>query len=187
MTRVVLVGPPGAGKGTQAVALSGKLGVPHISTGDLFRKHVSEETELGVQAKRYMDAGELVPDSVTNGMVRQRLAEDDAQRGFVLDGFPRNTAQAGELESMLAEYGAKLDAVLELKVDTEEVVQRLLARGRTDDTEDVIRNRQNVYHTETAPLLEYYADRLITIDGLGDVDEISARALDALNAFTGGS
>ncbi|MBA0124740.1 adenylate kinase [Haloechinothrix sp. YIM 98757] len=187
MTRLVLVGPPGAGKGTQAVALSRKLGIPHISTGDLFRVHVGEETELGREAKSYMDAGELVPDSVTNGMVRQRLGESDAQHGFLLDGFPRNTAQAAELEDMLAEQGVKLDAVLELKVDTEEVVQRLLERGRTDDTEEVIRNRQNVYHTETAPLLEYYADRLVTIDGSGDIDEISARALDALNAFTGGS
>lgn len=185
MTRVVLVGPPGAGKGTQAVALAEKLGVPHISTGDLFRVHVGEETELGKEAQRYMDAGELVPDSVTNGMVRQRLAEGDAQNGFVLDGFPRNAGQAAELGRMLRNQDTELDAVLELQVDTEEVVQRLLARGRGDDTEDVIRNRQNVYQTETAPLLEYYADRLVTVDGTGEVDEISSRAVQALQEFTG--
>lgn len=182
MTRVVLVGPPGAGKGTQAVVLSEKLAVPHISTGDLFRAHVGNQTPLGVEVKRYLDSGGLVPDSVTNEMVRERLSSDDVNVGFLLDGFPRNTAQADVLGEILAEKGTKLDAVIELKVDEEELVQRLLARGRTDDTEEVIRHRQHVYREETAPLLEYYADRLITVDGVGDIDEVSGRVLDALDS-----
>ncbi|PRX43960.1 adenylate kinase [Prauserella shujinwangii] len=180
MTRVVLVGPPGAGKGTQAAALSERLGVPHISTGDLFRKHVGEETPLGQEAKRYLDSGDLVPDSVTNEMVRERLAEPDAKRGFLLDGFPRNTKQAEVLGEMLAENDTALDAVIELQVPEDVLVDRLLSRGRSDDTEDVIRRRQQVYRSETAPLLEYYADILVTVDGVGSVDEISTRVLDAL-------
>lgn len=182
MTRVVLVGPPGAGKGTQAVVLAGKLGVPHISTGDLFRGHIAEQTALGAEVKRYLDSGKLVPDSVTNEMVRERISEADAAAGFLLDGFPRNTAQADVLAGILAEHGTQLDAVIELQVGEEELVQRLLDRGRDDDTEEVIRERQAVYREETAPLLDYYADRLLTIDGVGEVDEVSARALDALNS-----
>ncbi|MGH3949778.1 MAG: adenylate kinase [Pseudonocardiaceae bacterium] len=182
MTRVVLVGPPGAGKGTQAVVLSEKLAVPHISTGDLFRAHVGNQTTLGVEVQRYLDSGGLVPDSVTNEMVRERLSEDDVKGGFLLDGFPRNTAQADVLGEILAESGTKLEAIIELKVDEEELVQRLLARGRADDTEDVIRHRQRVYREETAPLLEYYADRLISVDGVGEIDEVSGRVLDALDA-----
>jgi len=182
MTRVVLVGPPGAGKGTQAVVLAGKLGVPHISTGDLFRGHIAEQTALGAEVKRYLDSGKLVPDSVTNEMVRERISEPDAAAGFLLDGFPRNTAQADVLAGILAEQGTRLDAVIELQVGEEELVQRLLDRGRDDDTEEVIRERQAVYREETAPLLDYYADRLITVDGVGEVDEVSARALDALNS-----
>ncbi|WP_298175567.1 adenylate kinase [Saccharomonospora sp.] len=180
MTRVVLVGPPGAGKGTQATTLSQRLGVPHISTGDLFRKHVGEETPLGREAKRYLDSGELVPDTVTNEMVRERLAEPDAKSGFLLDGFPRNTKQADVLGEILAENGESLDAVIELKVPEDELVKRLLGRGRADDTEEVIRRRQQVYRSETAPLLEYYSDILVTVDGIGDVDEVSTRVLDAL-------
>ncbi|ACU95496.1 adenylate kinase [Saccharomonospora viridis] len=180
MTRVVLVGPPGAGKGTQAATLSQRLGVPHISTGDLFRKHVGEGTPLGREAKRYLDSGELVPDTVTNEMVRERLAEPDAQSGFLLDGFPRNTKQADVLGEILEENGHSLDAVIELKVPEDELVKRLLGRGRADDTEEVIRRRQQVYRSETAPLLEYYSDILVTVDGIGDVDEVSARVLDAL-------
>ena len=177
MTRVVLVGPPGAGKGTQAATLSQRLGVPHISTGDLFRKHVGEGTPLGREAKRYLDSGELVPDTVTNEMVRERLAEPDAQSGFLLDGFPRNTKQADVLGEILEENGHSLDAVIELKVPEDELVKRLLGRGRADDTEEVIRRRQQVYRSETAPLLEYYSDILVTVDGIGDVDEVSARVL----------
>lgn len=180
MTSVVLVGPPGAGKGTQAVALSERLGVPHISTGDLFRAHVGEQTPLGKEAKRYLDSGELVPDSVTNEMVRERLAQDDTAPGLLLDGFPRNTAQADVLSEMLAEQGRKLDAVVQLEVAEDVLVDRLLGRGRTDDTEDVIRRRQQVYLSETEPLLEYYSDILVKVDGVGSVDEISTRVLDAL-------
>ncbi|GAB3486419.1 adenylate kinase [Amycolatopsis cihanbeyliensis] len=180
MTRLVLVGPPGAGKGTQAVALSERLGVPHISTGDLFRAHVGEQTPLGKEAKRYLDSGELVPDSVTNEMVRERLAEPDAKVGFLLDGFPRNTKQAEVLGQMLSEVDTTLDAVIQLEVPEEALVQRLLGRGRSDDTEDVIRRRQQVYQSETAPLLEYYADILIKVDGVGEVGEVSTRVVEAL-------
>jgi adenylate kinase len=178
--RLVLVGPPGAGKGTQAARLSEELGIPHISTGDLFRAHIAQETELGRQVKEYLDSGQLVPDEVTNAMVRERLASPETAEGFLLDGFPRNVEQAEELAKMLSEADQELDAVVELKVDEEELVQRLLARGRNDDTEDVIRRRQQVYRDETAPLLEYYADRLVTIDGQGDIAEVTARVLDAL-------
>ncbi|MFI9007226.1 adenylate kinase [Actinosynnema sp. NPDC053489] len=178
--RLVLVGPPGAGKGTQAKTLSRELGVPHISTGDLFRAHISEQTDLGREVQEYLDSGELVPDEVTNEMVRVRLSEPDAANGFLLDGFPRNTAQADVLGAMLAAEGQKVDAVLEFRIDEDVVVERLLARGRTDDKEDVIRHRQQVYRTETAPLLDYYADIVVSIDAVGDVDEISRRALRAL-------
>ncbi|WP_033291198.1 adenylate kinase [Amycolatopsis jejuensis] len=184
MTRLVLVGPPGAGKGTQAVALSEQLRIPHISTGDLFRAHVGQETPLGQEAKRYLDSGELVPDSVTNEMVRERLAEPDAKAGFLLDGFPRNTKQAEVLGQMLSESDTKLDAVIQLQVPEDVVVGRLMSRGRSDDTEDVIRRRQQVYVSETAPLLEYYADILVSVDGVGEVAEISDRVLKALRDRT---
>jgi adenylate kinase len=184
VTRLVLVGPPGAGKGTQAVALSEQLGVPHISTGDLFRAHVGQQTPLGQETKRYLDSGELVPDSVTNEMVRERLAEPDAAAGFLLDGFPRNTKQAEVLGQILSESDLSLDAVIQLDVKEDVVVARLMSRGRTDDTEDVIRRRQQIYASETAPLLEYYADVLIAVDGVGEVEEISARVLKALRDRT---
>jgi adenylate kinase len=180
MTRLVLVGPPGAGKGTQAVALSEKLSVPHISTGELFRAHVAERTPLGEEAKRYLDSGELVPDTVTNEMVRERLADADAKAGFLLDGFPRNAKQAGVLGEMLAESDTALDAVIQLQVPEDVVVERLMSRGRSDDTEEVIRRRQQVYLSDTAPLLDYYRDILVTVDGVGDVDEVSSRVLSAL-------
>src|SRR5699024_12829364 len=144
MTRVILVGPPGAGKGTQAVALSERLGVPHISTGDLFREHVNEQTPLGKEAKSYMDAGELVPDSVTNQMVRQRLQSSDASAGFLLDGFPRNTAQADVLRDMLQEQGTQLDAGIQLDVSEDELAARVMARGREGATADVIQRRRTV-------------------------------------------
>jgi adenylate kinase len=178
--RLVLLGPPGAGKGTQAVRLAEHLSVPHIATGDLFRAHLSQQTPLGQEAKRYVDAGELVPDKVTVDMVRERLAEDDAAQGFILDGFPRTVPQADALAELLAP--AQLDAVVVLDVREDVLVRRLLARGRSDDTEDVIRRRQEVYREETAPLLEYYRDRLVSVDAVGEIDEITNRALAALDA-----
>ncbi len=178
--RIVLLGPPGAGKGTQAVQLADKLGVPQISTGDLFRSNISAGTELGVEAKRYLDAGDLVPATLTNALVDDRLDAADAAEGFILDGFPRSVEQAKALDEMLARRGVKLDAVIEFRVPDDELVERLKGRGRADDTEDVIRNRMKVYQAETAPLLDYYADGLKTVDAVGAVDEVFARALRAL-------
>ncbi|MBO0840202.1 MAG: adenylate kinase [Sciscionella sp.] len=179
--RLVLVGAPGAGKGTQADLLSKRLGIPHISTGDLFRAHVGDGTELGAEVKRYLDAGKLVPDELTNEMVRERLAEPDVEPGFILDGFPRNVGQAEVLAGMLSERGEKLDAVLQFDVPEDVVVDRLLARGRADDTEDVIRRRQQVYREETEPLLRFYAPILVHVDAVGEIDEIHARAVQALH------
>jgi adenylate kinase len=184
VTRLVLVGPPGAGKGTQATTLSEKLDIPHISTGDLFRAHINDQTDLGRSVKQYLDDGKLVPDEVTNQLVVERLAEADTANGFLLDGFPRNIGQADVLAKVLADSDQKLDAVVQLLVDEEVVVKRLLSRGRTDDTEDVIRHRQHVYRSETAPLLDYYRDVLITVDGVGAVDEITNRVLGALRDRT---
>ncbi|MDQ3762931.1 MAG: adenylate kinase [Actinomycetota bacterium] len=178
--RILIVGPPGAGKGTQAAVLSAELGVPHISTGDLFRAHVDGETELGRQVKEYLDAGALVPDTVTNAMVTQRLTEDDCQAGFLLDGFPRTAGQAQVLEDLLRDHDCEIDTVLEFDVPEDEVVERLLARGRDDDTEEVIRHRQRLYREETAPMLDFYSDRLITVPAVGSVSDVTARTLDAL-------
>ncbi|MBS9371159.1 adenylate kinase [Rhodococcus sp. B50] len=178
--RLVLLGPPGAGKGTQAAILSEKLGVPAISTGDLFRANIGQGTPLGVEAKKYIDAGELVPAEITNNMVRERLAEPDAANGFLLDGFPRSVEQAKELENILKDLGVELDGVLSFVIDEDVVVERMLARGRADDTEDVIRNRLRVYREETAPLLDYYVGSIITVDAIGEVEEINSRALSAL-------
>ncbi len=184
MTRLVLVGPPGAGKGTQATALSEKLGIPHISTGDLFRKHIAEETELGQRVKHILDSGKLVPDEITNQMLVERLEQPDTGDGFLLDGYPRNIGQAELLSKVLADSDQKLDAVVQLQVDEDVLVQRLLARGRSDDNEDVIRHRQHVYQSETAPLLDYYRDLLVTVDGVGEVDEVTNRVLAALRDRT---
>ncbi len=184
--RVVFMGPPGAGKGTQAQLVSTALGVPHISTGDLFRANVGGGTALGIEAKRYMDAGEYVPDSVTNEMVRDRIANADCAAGFLLDGYPRTVEQVAELDAMLAESGQQIDRVVELTVVTDEVVGRLLLRaqtsGRSDDTEEVIRRRLEVYAEQTAPLTAVYRDRglLVQVDGMGEIDEVSARVLAAL-------
>ena len=182
--RIVIVGPPGAGKGTQAAVLSNELGLVHISTGDLFRAHVEGETELGCKVKDYLNSGALVPDEVTNEMVSQRLTKDVCRTGFLLDGFPRTVAQAKALEDLLRGRDCDIDTVLELDAPEDEVVERLLARGRDDDTEDVIRHRQQLYRKETAPLLEFYADRLVTVPAVGSVPDVTARALDALRART---
>jgi adenylate kinase len=178
--RIVLLGPPGAGKGTQAVKLAEKLGVPQISTGDLFRHNISTGTELGVEAKKYLDAGDLVPATLTNALVDDRLNDADAAEGFILDGFPRSVEQAVALEEMLTKRGLKLDAVVEFRVPEDELVERLKGRGRADDTEDVIRNRMKVYRDETAPLLDHYSADLKTVDAVGSLDEVFARALRAL-------
>jgi adenylate kinase len=215
--RVVLVGPPGAGKGTQAHFIASSFSIPRISTGDIFRYNVTNQTELGAKAKEYMDRGDLVPDEVTVAMVRDRLAEDDAQAGFLLDGFPRNVPQAETLKKILAELDVKLTVVLELVVDGNEVVRRLSGRRtcrqcqhiwhilydpptvegvcdacggelfqRDDDKEEVIRHRLEVYSTQTEPLIAFYADEgiLVGIDATGPVEEVTSRALAALEPYT---
>jgi len=178
--RVVLLGPPGAGKGTQAQKLSEKLGIPQISTGELFRQNIGNGTPLGLEAKRYLDAGDLVPSDLTNQLVDDRLSNPDAADGFILDGYPRSLEQAKALHEMLERRGVDIDAVVEFRVSQEELLQRLKARGRADDTDDVILNRMKIYRDETAPLLEYYRDELKTVDAVGSLDEVFARALHAL-------
>lgn len=187
MTRLLLIGTPGAGKGTQAQRLSETFGIPAISTGDIFRHNVKNETELGKLAKAYMDRGEYVPDSLTNDLVRDRLLQADAADGFLLDGYPRTADQVAELDDILAEKSQHLDAVVMMSADVDEVVRRLLNRaieqGRADDTEDVIRHRLEVYEEQTAPLISVYAarDLVITVDGLGEVSDVTDRIVDALN------
>ena len=188
MIRLLLIGAPGAGKGTQAEKLAQAFEIPAISTGDIFRHNVKNETELGQQAKAFMDRGEYVPDSLTNALVRDRLSHADAIEGFLLDGYPRTADQVVELDDILAAQGNKLDVVVQLTADTDEVVRRLLNRaieqGRADDTEDVIRRRLEVYEEQTAPLTSTYAARglVAMIDGLGEVAEVTGRILEALEA-----
>ncbi len=185
---MVLLGPPGAGKGTQAQALAAELGIPAVSTGDIFRANVSRQTPLGRQAQEFMDRGDYVPDDVTNAMVRDRLSEPDAKAGFLLDGYPRTTAQVAELDAMLTDQGLALDGVLEIVVKTDEVVSRLLRRateqGRTDDTEAVVRRRLEIYAEQTAPLAAAYRERrlLRQVDGFGEVGEVTARLLEAIQS-----
>jgi adenylate kinase len=184
--RLIIMGPPGAGKGTQATFIAERFAIPAVSTGDIFRANVGQGTELGVEAKRYMDAGEYVPDKITNDMVRNRLAEPDAEGGFLLDGYPRTLAQVEELDGMLSATGHRIDAVVVLTVVEDEIVERLLLRaqveGRADDTAEVIRRRQEVYAEQTAPLIDVYRSRgiLVEVDGMGDVDEVTQRVLAAL-------
>ena len=184
--RLIILGPPGAGKGTQATRVAAGHGIPAISTGDIFRANIKNETELGMQVKHILASGGYVTDEITNAIVRDRLHQDDASQGFLLDGYPRTLAQVDALDAMLAEDGHALDAVLELTVDEDAVVQRLLKRaeieGRADDTEEVIRERQAIYRRETAPLADVYAGRglLVQVDGMGEVDEVTRRIDDAL-------
>ncbi|WP_406332294.1 adenylate kinase [Streptomyces sp. NBC_00203] len=213
--RIVLVGPPGAGKGTQAAFLAKNLSIPHISTGDLFRANISQQTELGKLAKSYMDKGELVPDEVTIAMAKDRMEQPDAEHGFLLDGFPRNVSQAEALDEMLSAEGMKLDGVLDLEVPEDEVVRRIAGRRicrndsahvfhvtykpaktegvcdvcggelyqRDDDSEDTVRTRLEVYHTQTEPIIDYYKAQglVVTILALGKVEEVTARAMEALS------
>lgn len=187
MVRLLLVGPPGAGKGTQAVRLAEAYGIPAISTGDIFRANVRDETPLGVEAKGFMDRGEYVPDSLTNALVADRLGHADCEPGFLLDGYPRTVDQVRALDEVLADQGNQLDVVVELTADPDVVVERILLRakdsGRSDDADEtVIRNRLAVYSRETAPLIEVYGGRglLVSVDGIGDIAEVTDRITDAL-------
>ncbi|HEY7723156.1 MAG TPA: adenylate kinase [Pedococcus sp.] len=186
--RLIIVGPPGAGKGTQAARIAASFGIPAISTGDIFRANIKNETELGLKVKDILASGGYVTDEITNAIVRDRLREADTEPGFLLDGYPRTLAQVDALDGVLAEDGHVLDAVLELTVDEDAVVQRLLKRaeleGRSDDTEEVIRERQAIYRKETAPLTDIYAQRglLVQVDGMGEVDEVAARIEGALRS-----
>lgn len=187
--RLVLLGPPGAGKGTQAVRIAEEFALPHIATGDIFRANVALETPLGLQAKAIMERGELVSDDIVIQMVQDRLDQDDAKRGFLLDGFPRTVPQAAALERFLEARGEPLDAVLRFDVPEEELIARLHGRrsqeGRADDEAEVIANRLNEYRDKTAPLEAFYLDRglLVDIDAVGPVDDVTARTLGALRAL----
>lgn len=186
MTRMLIIGPPGSGKGTQADRISDRLGVTAISTGDIFRANVKGETPLGVEAKKYLEAGDFVPDSVTNKMVRDRLTESDIENGFLLDGYPRTAAQVDYLDELLAKSDEKLDVVLQLTADDAELVHRLLGRaketGRSDDNEAVIRHRLDLYHEQTEAIVSKYAHRQILsrVDGIGDIDEVTDRVMHAI-------
>ncbi|WP_353067293.1 adenylate kinase [Arcanobacterium hippocoleae] len=187
--RLIMVGPPGAGKGTQAKVLAEKLGIPTISTGSIFRSHISQGTELGQLAASYIDGGNLVPDEVTDALVRDRLSQDDVRDGFILDGYPRNVHQVSALDQILSDLEVSLDGVVELDIPDEAIVGRLLKRAqienRADDTEDVIRHRIEVYHQETAPLIDIYQERgqLLQVDGTGTIDEVLQRLVQSLQDF----
>ncbi len=188
MTRLLILGPPGAGKGTQSARLLETYSIPAIATGDIFRQNIKDETPLGVEVKAIVDAGDYVPDSLTNALVKSRLEEQDALDGFLLDGYPRTLEQVSYLDGLLEAKSRSLDAVIQLVADQEEVVARLrkraIAQGRTDDTEEAIRHRQQVYSRETTPLIAVYRDRdlLIEVDGLGEIDDVSSRISEALSS-----
>lgn len=188
MTRILLIGPPGSGKGTQAHRLSGQLHIPEISTGDMFRSHLANGSPLGREIKEFLDAGNLVPDNLTTAMLRERLQERDARNGFLLDGYPRTVSQMDDLDSILDAAGTSLDAVVEITAHDDEIVRRLLLRsedeGRSDDTEDVIRHRLELYRQETEPVIERYGRRalLVSVDGTADVDAVTVSALQGIEA-----
>ena len=186
-TRILLIGPPGAGKGTQALELSSAFSIPAISTGDIFRENVRNETPLGLEAKSFMDAGNNVPDSLTNDLITDRLASPDCAGGFLLDGYPRTTDQVRHLDNFLADHHTKLDVVVQLVAEPDIVVERLrkraLEQGRTDDDEAVVRHRLDVYAEQTAPLIDVYSARglVVAIDGIGEIAEVTRRITDALH------
>lgn len=192
MTRLLIIGPPGSGKGTQAHRISKQLGIVEISTGDMFRTHLADRTPLGAEAQRYLDSGDLVPDHLTTAMVRERLQQPDTKNGFLLDGYPRTVSQMDHLAGILEETGGTLDAVLEITADDDEIVRRLLLRaqaeGRSDDTESVIRHRLQLYREETEPVISRYAERglLVRVDGTADVDHVTAGALEAIETALAG-
>lgn len=181
--KLLFIGPPGAGKGTQADRVAEELGIPHISTGDMFREHVSRGTELGDKVERIMAAGDYVPDEITVEMLEERISRPDANDGFILDGFPRTPGQVASLDGLIGEDG--LDKVVVFMVDQDELMQRMLARGRADDTTETIRNRFDIYVEQTRPLLDIYEGRekTVEVDGIGDVDEVTQRILAALNSI----
>ena len=189
MTRILLIGPPGSGKGTQAHRLSGQLHIPEISTGDMFRSHLANGSPLGREIKEFLDAGNLVPDNLTTAMLRERLQERDARTGFLLDGYPRTVSQMDDLDGILDAAGTRLDAVVEITAHDDEIVRRLLLRseaeGRSDDTEDVIRHRLELYRQETEPVIERYGRRalLVSVDGTADVDAVTVSALRGIEAI----
>lgn len=186
--RLILVGPPGAGKGTQASIVSEKLGIPAISTGEIFRAEIAKGSDVGEIAARYINDGNLVPDEVTHEIVRRRLAEPDAANGFLLDGYPRTAAQVVELDKILDELGTKIDAIVELSIPDDEILKRLVSRagkeGRLDDNEDVIQHRIKVYRETTEPIVSTYEERgqSIEVDGMGTIDEVRERIVEAVKA-----
>ncbi|MGD2059823.1 MAG: adenylate kinase [Acidimicrobiia bacterium] len=180
--RLLFIGPPGAGKGTQAGRVAGKLGIPHVSTGDMFRDHVARGTDLGKKVEAIMAAGDYVPDEVTVAMLEERVSQPDAEQGFILDGFPRTEAQVASLDRLLGEEG--LDTVVVFEVDEDELIERLIARGRADDNQETIRTRFRVYQEQTQPLIDTYEERGLTVyvNGIGEVEEVTERILEKLNA-----
>jgi adenylate kinase len=187
--RMMIIGPQGAGKGTQAKRITTELNIPHVSTGDLFRANIADDTELGKLAKSYMDDGKLVPDEVTQQMVADRLSQPDAQNGFLLDGFPRNTVQADWLSALLAHHHTPIHKVILLTAPDDVLIERMLDRGREDDTVEAIRRRLDIFHAETLPLVEYYGEKVVRVDGFGSVEQVHARMTKALglDAPSGGT